>query len=177
MILGGEVAIEAALELAIARLRGLFQDLAAREDVVELRAVSAHDGVHVVGGLHAPLELQRMRPGVEQTGQHVGRAGVTRAERSLAPGLGPGATRFINELVGQPTGLRAHAAVSRAPSGGEAGKEANARVAKADGAVGEHLELDVHRVVDRGDLVNRKLAGERDAVRTCDLAPGGSAGA
>ena len=50
--------------------------------------------------------------------------------------------------------LRAHAAIRRAPTGGEAGKQANARIAKADGTVGKHLELDVHGIVDSGDLID-----------------------
>ena len=42
--------------------------------------------------------------------------------------------------------------------------------------MGEDLELDVHGVVDVGDLVNGKLARERDAVGSGGLAPCGAAG-
>ena len=50
LILGGKVAVKAALELAVARLGDLGRDGAPGEDVVKLGAVRAHDGVDVIGG-------------------------------------------------------------------------------------------------------------------------------
>ena len=89
LVLGGKVAVKAALELAVARLGDLGRDGAPGEDVVKLGAVRAHDGVDVIGGLHAALELERVRAGVEKAGEHVDRARVARAQGALAPRRGP----------------------------------------------------------------------------------------
>ena len=52
-------------------------------------------------------------------------------------------------------------------------EQADARVAEADGAVGEDLEVDARaRGVDLRDLVDGELARERHAVGARGLAPG-----
>ena len=117
------------------------------------------DGVHVIGRLHAALELERRGAGVIQTTHELRGIGVARAQRALATGRGERATVLVDQLVGQAAGLGAHAAVGRTARHGKARKQAQARVAKADGAVAKDLKVHIGcGVVNGGDFVDGELA-------------------
>ena len=95
-----EVAVKAALELALTSRLLLFARIPPRKDVVELAAVYIRYREDVVGGLHATFELERRGACVHELGEQVGRAGVARAERPTAAGCRDLAPLLVNELVG-----------------------------------------------------------------------------
>ena len=171
-----KVTVKAALELA---LTGGFLVLRGRnigQHIVNLMTIHVDDGIHVIGSLHAALELERCGAGVIQTANKLRSVGVARAQRALATGGGERAAVLVDQLVGQAAGLGAHAAVGRAARHGKARQQAQTRVAKADGTVAKDLEVDIGRgVVDGGDLVDGELAREGHAVGALLAAPDGSA--
>ena len=74
-----KVAVKAALELA---LTGGFLVLRGRnigQHIVNLMTIHVDDGIHVIGSLHAALELERCGAGVIQTANELRSVGVTRA--------------------------------------------------------------------------------------------------
>ncbi len=172
----GEVAVEAALELALTcgALAGLGH--AARKHVVKLATVGVDHGVDVVGCLHASLELEGVRTGGEHALEHLGGVGVARAEWAPAIFGGDISPVLVDKLVGESARLRAHAAVGRAARHGKAREQAEPRVAKADCPVAEDLEVDLgHLARDMRDLGGRELAREGHAVGAGIAAPGRAA--
>ena len=138
--------------------------------------IHINDGVHVIGRFHAALELERRGAGVIQTANKLRSVGVARAQCALATGRGERAAVLVDQLVRQATGLSAHAAVGRAARHGKARKQAQARVAKADGAMAKDLKVHIGRgVVDGGDLVDGELTRESHSVGALLTAPKGSA--
>ena len=95
-----EVAVKAALELALTSRLLLFARIPPCKNVVELAAVYIRYREDVVGGLHAPFELECRGACVHELGEQVGRAGVARAERPTAAGCRDLAPLLVNELVG-----------------------------------------------------------------------------
>ena len=149
---------------------------------VERVAVGSHDGEHVVGGLHAPLHLERPHSGVAHLGEAVHGAVVLGAEQARAAHpaalLGKalrGHARdlhhvavLVDEVIRQAAGLGAEAPVGRAPAV-ERAHEAHARVAEAERPVAEALQL--HALLrDAGDLRQRELARKGHAVDAPDVA-------
>ena len=170
-----EVAVEGALELARAQVALVRRDRTSRQDVVQLVAVGVHHGEHVVGRLHAALELEGVRAGLEQVGEQVDRVVVARAERALAPRCADGSALLVQQLVGQAARLRAHAAVGRTACAAEAREQAHAGVAEADRPVREDLQVEVGACAgDLADLGHRELARERHALGALRTAPGGA---
>ena len=91
-----KVAVEAALELALAGgyLVLIYGDPG--QHVINLVTIHIDDGVHVIGGLHAALELERCGAGVIQTANKLRSVGVARAQRALATGRGERAAVLVN---------------------------------------------------------------------------------
>ena len=143
------------------------------EHRVDLLAVGAHDAPHVVGRLHAALDLERAHAGVHEGGHAAGRAGVLGAQRPRAARRADVGALLVHQLVEQAAGLGTQAAVGAAAAR-HARHEADARIAEAQGAVAEDLELDA-LFGDAGNLWQGKLAGERDAVRALLAGPGRTA--
>ena len=171
-----KVAVKATLELALASGVLVFIYGDPGQHIVNLMTVHVDDGIHVIGGLHAALELERCGAGVIQTANKLRRVGVARAQRALATGRGERAAVFVDQLVRQAAGLGAHAAVGRATSHGKARQQAQTRVAKADSTVAKDLQVHIGRgVVNDGDLVDGELAREGHAVGALLTAPKRSA--
>ena len=74
-----KVAVKAALELALASgvLVLIYGDPG--QHVIDLMTIHIDDGVHVIGRLHAALELERCGAGVIQTANELRSVGVARA--------------------------------------------------------------------------------------------------
>ena len=171
-----KVAVKATLELALAGGLLVLGHGGSGQHIVNFVTVHIDDGVHVIGRLHAALELERCGAGVIQTANKLRSVGVARAQRALATGRGERAAVLVDQLVRQATGLSAHAAVGRAARHGKARQQAQTRVAKADGAVAKDLEVHIGRgVVNGGDLVDGELARESHAVGALLAAPDSSA--
>ena len=154
-----KVAVKAALELALAGGFLVLGHGGSGQHVVNFVTVHIDDGVHIIGRLHAALELERRGAGIIQAADELRGIGVARAQRALATGRGERATVLVDQLVGQAAGLGAHAAVGRTARHGKARKQAQARVAKADGAVAKDLKVHIGcGVVNGGDFVDGELA-------------------
>ena len=130
-------------------------------------AVHAHDRAHVLGALHTALDLKGRNARLNELGQNLGSAQVFRAQKMLAGG-GQGFVlqRTIVQGVGQAACLSAATAVGRAPADHRR-HEALPRIAHADGAVAEGLDLHTQLGGSRrkhGNLLERKLASERHAL-------------
>ena len=74
-----KVAVKAALELALAGGILILRGRNIGQHVINLMTIHVDDGIHVIGGLHAALELERCGAGVIQTANKLRRVGVTRA--------------------------------------------------------------------------------------------------
>ena len=126
-------------------------------------AVGAHDGRDVLGALHAALDLERRDARLDEVGDDVNRAEVARREqvraRLVAEHVLP---LLIDERVGQAAGLRTAAAVAAAAAD-HAAHQALARVADAECAVHEGLDLDWRVGADAADLLQGHLAREHGA--------------
>ena len=171
-----KVAVKAALELALAGGFLVLSHGGSGQHVVNLATVHVDDGVHVIGRLHTALELERCGAGIIQAADELRGIGVARAQRALATGRGERATVLVDQLVGQAAGLGAHAAVGRTTRHGKARKQAQARIAKADGAVAKDLKVHIGRsVVNGGDLIDGELAREGHTVGALLAAPHGPA--
>ncbi len=164
-----EVAVEGALELPLACSILSGRGWTSCREVVKRAAVGGDDGVDVVGRLHAPLDLERAHARLGHRGKIPERVEVLGAERALASGGEEVLPALVDELVGQTAGLRADAAVCRAPTE-EGAHEADARVAEADGAVAEALQIDA-LTRDGCDLGQRELAREGHALGAVLAAP------
>ena len=171
---GGEAARECLLEraaLVAGSAHGGILPYRARrargQHAVEHYPVGGRHRVHVVGGLHAPLYLERGGAGRHQLGHEVDGAEILRREQVLARRRQLLALRAVAQLVGKPARLGTQAPVRRAAAD-HRGHEALARIAHAQGAVGErlHLQAEVGRNM-RQMLYFRKgqLARERHAAR------------
>ena len=79
LVLGGEVAVEATLELAGAGACVGLGGGAAGKNVVQLATVDVDDGVDIIRGFHAPFKLEGGSAGVKQLSKHGGSVGVARA--------------------------------------------------------------------------------------------------
>ena len=66
------------------------------QHVINLMTIHINDGVHVIGRLHAALELERRGAGVIQTANELRSIGVARAQRALATGGGERAAVLVN---------------------------------------------------------------------------------
>ncbi len=141
--------------------------LRVRVGTIECRAVHAGDERHVLGALHAPLDLERRDPRPKQLGQHRDAREVLRRQQMCSGRRQRGALR-VDQLVGQPAWLGAQTPVGRTRAD-QRRQQALARVAHADGAVHERLDLDSGRRA-RGDqlghLLDRRLAREGHARDT-----------
>ena len=91
-----KVAIKAALELALAGGILILRGRNIGKHVINLMTVHVDDGIHVIGGLHAALELERCGAGVIQAANKLRRVGVARAQRALATGRGERAAVLVN---------------------------------------------------------------------------------
>lgn len=156
-----EVAVEDLREIVALFLRdGIALARIVRVDGL---AVGAHDGRDVLGALHATLDLERRDAGLDEVGDDIDRAEVARREQ-----VGAGLVAehvlplLVDERVRQAAGLRAAAAVAAAAAD-HAAHQALARVADAERAVHERLDLDGRMGADMADLLERELAREHDA--------------
>ena len=127
--------------------------------LVEQAAVNLRHAEDVFRRLHAPLDLERFRPGGKQLGNAACHRQVFQTER------------IIPAFVGQPAGLRAHAAVAAAPAH-HAAEQALPAVADAERAVDEGLDLDRRRFAERGEIFARQLArGDHACKAVCREKP------
>ena len=74
-----KVAVKAALELSLAGCILILGGRNIGQHVINLMTIHVDDGVHVIGGLHAALELERCGAGVIQTANKLRSVGVARA--------------------------------------------------------------------------------------------------
>ena len=184
----GEVAVEGSLELTVDRVVLLRRERYPRNGRVDGLPVCPDDLIHVVGGLHAPLDLERAHARANHLADVVDSAIVLRAQSTRAAHaahlLGHPRRRhvrdghelalLVHELIRQTARLGTQAAVGGAPARQRA-HHAHARVAEAQCAVAEALKL--HTLLgDARDLGQRQLARERHAVGAERTAPGDAAG-
>ena len=137
------------------------------QHAVEHRPVGGRHREHVVGGLHAPLYLERGGTGCHQLGHEVDGAEILRREQVLARRRQLLALCAVAQLVGKPARLGAQAPVRRAAAD-HRGHEALARIAHAQGAVGERLDFQTEAGRNAGQVLNfcqGQLARERHAAR------------
>ena len=126
-------------------------------------AIDRRNRRDVLRRLHAPLDLERCDIGFDEPVDHLDTAKVTRAEQILSLVRELPAIR-VHEPVGQTTGLGAQTAI-RAASADERGEQALTRLADAQRAVDEHLEVNAE-LGKLGNLFDGKLAGKRDTRAT-----------
>jgi len=122
--------------------------------VVEHVAVGRDDGAHVLGALHAALDLEGVHSRLHELRHAVDELEVVGREVVAVRPLG---------RVEAAAGLGAEAAVG-ALSPEVAREEAEARGAHAEGPVDEDLELEVGGLGDLANLLEGELAGEDGAV-------------
>ena len=91
-----KVAVKAALELSLAGRILILRGRNIGQHVINLMTIHVDDGIHVIGGLHAALELERCGAGVIQTANKLRSVGVARAQRALATGRGERAAVLVN---------------------------------------------------------------------------------
>ena len=126
----GEVAVERPSELAMAQ-GGQRVIVDAGGQRVEGTSVRGDHGVHIVGSLHATLDLDRAHARVAHPGEIVNGAEVLGAERPGATGRRDHLARLVDEVVRQTARLRAETAIRRATAR-ERAHHADARVAEAE---------------------------------------------
>ena len=153
-----------------------------RHHLVEGRAVDARDAGDVLGGLQAAFDLEGGHAGAHEVGQHIEAREVLGTEQITAVAQWD-LFAVGDEVVGQPAGLGALAAVGGTAAERFAG-EALAGVGDAKCAMDEHLERQRHLGGGLGgiDLCNiregvfpgqhhelgAEIAGERHAGGACD---------
>ena len=157
----GEPAVERPTKLTL-KLRhdvGLPRAIAHH---IERPAPHTHYVEHVVGILHAPLDLERRHAGGNKLGQVCNAQIVTRAQQAVALNGNNALPCLVHQVVRQTARLRAVTAHRRAsaPQGREL---AGARVTDANGTVAENLNRHA-RGTQRGNLVDRQLARGRHAL-------------
>ena len=91
-----KVAVKAALELALAGVFLVLGNGGSGQHVINLMTIHVDDGIHVIGRLHAALELERRGAGVIQTANKLRSVGVARAQRALATGGGERAAVLVD---------------------------------------------------------------------------------
>ena len=91
-----KVAVKAALELALAGGFLVLGNGGSGQHVINLMTIHVDDGIHVIGRLHAALELERCGAGVIQTANKLRSVGVARAQRALATGGGERAAVLVD---------------------------------------------------------------------------------
>ncbi len=134
-----------------------------RDRRVDRGAVEADRRAHVLGALEPALDLHRGHAERDQIGDRGGRLEVLRGQE--VGRVAEVAERAVDhEAVREAARLGAGAAV-RAAAADRLAREALARVGDAERAVHEDLQLHGGRAADRGDLVDRELAGEDHARR------------
>ena len=106
---------------------------------VERGAVGSRHAGDVLGRFHTSLDFERRNTCRHEAGQHVERVQVLGREQKLAV-CGDGAPVCVHERIRQAARLGAHAAIRAAPAHHRA-EQALARLAYAQGAVREHLQL------------------------------------
>ena len=74
-----KVAVKAALELSLAGGILILGGRNIGQHVINLVTIHIDDGIHVIGGLHAALELERCGAGVIQTTNELRGIGIARA--------------------------------------------------------------------------------------------------
>ena len=74
-----KVTVKAALELALAGGLFILRGRNMGQHVINLMTIHVDDGIHVIGGLHAALELERCGAGVIQTANKLRGIGVAQA--------------------------------------------------------------------------------------------------
>ena len=108
--------------------------------------------------LEAALDLERRHAGREQLrGQRIGGEVLRREQVFLVPEID--VLAVADEVVGEPAGLGALAAIG-APPAERLAREALPRIRHAQRAVHEHLERHRRLPTDRHDLVDRELPRE-----------------
>jgi hypothetical protein len=122
---------------------------------VQGRAVELRDDRHILGPLHATLDLDGGDAQLFQLAQLLDEAVVAQAQ---------GVARVLEPAVpvGQAAGLRALAAVAAAPAD-HGGQVALPRIAHAERAVHKHLEFHGAAAGDARDLLARQLPRQHDA--------------
>ena len=118
---------------------------------VEHGAVRLRDREHVLGRLHAALDLERGHTRVHELRKQVDGAQVLRGQQVLAGGRKVLAQRHVVQRVGQTARLRAQPAVRRAAAD-ERRHEALPRIAHAQRSVGERLHFHAETVRDLGEV-------------------------
>ena len=142
-----------------------------------LKERPSDDVVHVVGVLHAPLDLQRRDAGGHELGDVPHGQVVARAEQAVTDHLGAVLARLVHERVGQAARLRAVAAVRRAAAPHRR-RRAGTGIADADGPMAKRLDADGRGAIERlaprsrevAQLVERQLARAAQAL-DAQLAP------
>ena len=152
----GESAIERPCEPCLQLVQLALIELDPGERGIERLTITAHDVVHVIGPLHATLDLKGRDSGANQRGNMTDPQVITRAQQAVALcGGASGAPRLGNvplprpareqtalivlKRIGQTTGLGAVPAVGRTPAH-ESRIGARARITDADGAMTERLD-------------------------------------
>jgi len=155
---GAGLVLVVALCEALAGKYGLELLKILRRDVLSIqrRAVELCDNRHIFGPLHASLDLDGGYAHPGQLVQLPDEAVVAQAQ---------GVARVLEPAVpvGQAAGLRALAAVA-APPADHGGQIALPRIAHAERAVHEHLELHGAAAGDARDLLARQLPRQHDAA-------------
>ena len=148
---------------------GFFATLRMTGRIDCVAVVVRHAG-DVFGRLQASFDLQ-----CGHAGRNEFRQAIVRGEIVGTEGIGDGfpippSRRLVargetlaDDFVRQPARLCALAAVGAAPAHGKAGK-ALARVADAERAVDEHLDLDIRLLSDRCDLGNGRFTRQDDSA-------------
>ena len=173
----GEAAVEGAAERRLGAIEVGRGELGPRGDGIEHGAVHPDDVVHVVGVLHAPLDLQRRDAGGHELGDVPHGQVVARAEQAVTDHLGAVLARLVHERVGQAARLRAVAAVRRAAAPHRR-RRAGTGIADADGPMAKRLDADGRGAIERlaprsrevAQLVERQLARAAQAL-DAQLAP------
>ena len=138
----------------------LARTLAVLLPVVKHVPVCGNDGTDVLGALHAALNLEGVDPCLHKVGYLVDELEVIRGEVVA----GPGSAGHLGDVEAA-AGLCAHPAVGRFPA--EIAREkTEARLADAEGAVDEDLELAGGAALDLADLVEAEFAGEDNPGNT-----------
>ena len=146
---------------AVARSSSLGPGRPARERV-HGAAIERRGRRDVFRPLEAALDLERHDAETRELGHQRARFEILGREQIRA--IAEIAQDAVDhELVGQPASLRARAAV-RAAAANRLARQALSRVGDAKSAVHEHLELDIGRAANGGDVVERQLAREDDAI-------------
>ena len=137
-----------------------------RQSSIESFTVDGGHGEDVLGRLHAALDFKRRHAGGHEVVHAIHRAQILGRKQVIARRGKALLQSLVLQLIGKPARLSAHPPVGRAAAD-HGGHEALARVAHAQCAVGEHLHfhpLFGRRRAQKGDLVQRHLTGERNAL-------------